>query len=187
MGAHPMLSRRGAFRLTAGALLAGWTLPTIAGAAEAVATWTPRALSADQARTLSAAADAMLPATDTPGALAAGVPQFVDRTLADWSRPDDAARIKAALDAIDAAAQAASGKAFAALEPAERTALLARLDAEARRAKGPDGFRQLKDLVSTGYFTSQIGATQALRYDPVPGAYHGCVPVKEIGRAWATS
>jgi gluconate 2-dehydrogenase gamma chain len=41
-------------------------------------------------------------------------------------------------------------------------------------------------MVTVGYFTSEPGATVALKYEPVPGAYHGCVPLAEIGRAWAT-
>jgi len=40
--------------------------------------------------------------------------------------------------------------------------------------------------VTIGYFTSEPGATIALRYDPVPGDYRGCVPLKDIGRGWAT-
>lgn len=187
MAAAPQLSRRTAFRLTAGGLLAGWTMPVVAAPAQPMPTWTPKALSAEQARTLSAAAEAMLPATDTPGAIAAGVPQFVDRTLADWCRAEDAARIKAGLDRIETEAKAAHGQAFAALAPAQQLAILKALDAEARKGPGPHPYGQLKDLVSVGYFTSRAGATQALRYDPVPGAYHGCVPVRTIGRAWATS
>ena len=45
-------------------------------------------------------------------------------------------------------------------------------------------FLTLRELVTIGYFTSKPGATVALRYDPIPGAYHGCVPLKEIGRGW---
>jgi hypothetical protein len=52
--------------------------------------------------------------------------------------------------------------------------------------KAAAGYFSLKDLTVTGYFTSEPGATLALRYDPMPGAYRGCVPLREIGRAWAT-
>jgi gluconate 2-dehydrogenase gamma chain len=52
--------------------------------------------------------------------------------------------------------------------------------------KGPHFFPVLKDLVTAGYFTSKLGATKAVRYDPNPGAYRGCVPLSQIGRAWAT-
>jgi hypothetical protein len=153
-----------------------------------------------------------MPATDTPGAREAGVPQFVDRALGDWCTPTDAVAIRGGLDRIEADAQAGHGKAFTALTPAQQTALLERYDAEGRGPrtpaaaigrgetetglsnqprsavtppKSPPFFPVLRDLVTVGYFTSQLGATKAVRYDPVPGAYRACVPLKEIGRAWA--
>lgn len=46
-------------------------------------------------------------------------------------------------------------------------------------------FRMMKELTLLGYFTSEIGQTQALRYNPVPGKYEGCVPYKKGDRAWA--
>ena len=46
--------------------------------------------------------------------------------------------------------------------------------------------RHVKDLTLLGYFTAEVGATQALRYDPVPGAYRGSVPLRPGDRAWAT-
>lgn len=176
-----MLNRRDA-GLSFGALWTALVLPT-AALAQATATlaWTPRALTADQALTLDAVAETIIPATQTPGARAAGVPQFVDRALATYSAPADAAAIKAGLDQIDRDAQAAHGAAFARLTPVQQQALLARYDSEARAF-----FRGLKELVTTGYFTSEPGATIALRYDPVPGEYRGCVPLKDIGRGWAT-
>lgn len=46
-------------------------------------------------------------------------------------------------------------------------------------------FTLLKDLTLTGYFTSEIGCTQALEYIAVPGRYDGCVPLKPGQKAWA--
>ena len=190
-----MLNRRDAFRglaLTAGALAAGWAVPVVAApaAGQAPLTWTPKALTMDQARVLTAVAETIMPATDTPGATEVGVPQFIDRALATWCDPADAERIRAGLNRLDADAKASQGVAFIALTPDQQTALLAKCDAEAvaaARAKPPSPhfFALLKDLTTAGYFTSEVGATKALRYDPVPGAYRGCVPLSEIGRAWA--
>jgi hypothetical protein len=45
----------------------------------------------------------------------------------------------------------------------------------------------IKELTLLGFFTSEPGATQVLQYNPVPGAYHGCVPLAEVGKTWATS
>jgi hypothetical protein len=179
------VSRREVF---AGLALAAWSLPAVAMAQGTPAlTWTPKALTSDQARALEAAADTIIPATDTPGAVEAGVPQFVDRQIADWCAPADAAALKAGLSDLDARAKAKGASVgFAALPPAQRTMLLGEVEADARRGQAPYWW-QLKVLTTTGYFTSQAGATKAARYEAVPGAYRGCVPLKEIGRVWATA
>jgi gluconate 2-dehydrogenase gamma chain len=44
-----------------------------------------------------------------------------------------------------------------------------------------------KELTVSGFFTSEAGATQVLQYEAVPGAYHGCLPLAEVGKTWATS
>lgn len=46
-------------------------------------------------------------------------------------------------------------------------------------------FRMMKELTLLGYFTSEIGQTQALRYNPAPGKYEGCVPYKKGEKAQA--
>ena len=184
------LSRREAFGGFAVAVVAlAGVRPAFAAEAGAFAPlgWTPTALTAAQARALDAMAEAILPATDTPGAREAGVPAFVDRAVAGWSLPAQAALIRAGLDRVDADAKAAHGAAFAALGAAQQSALLARYDAELAKSAGtPHFFGVLKELVTVGFFTSEPGATRTLRYDPVPGAFRGCVPLSEIGRAWAT-
>ena len=181
-----MLTRRETF---AGfALSLGFVSSGIAGQAWAAAPplgWKPVALTPDQARTLDVVADLIVPVTDTPGARAVGVPQFIDRAVGDWCSPAQAKLLRGGLDQLDVDARAANGAAFADLTAAQQTALLTRYD------KGGDPqrpfFGLLKELTTIGYFTSKPGATVALRYDPVPGDYRGCVPLKEIGHAWATA
>jgi hypothetical protein len=138
------------------------------------------------------------------------VPQFVDQAVADYCTPADAQSVRAGLDRIEADARSAHGAAFVALTPDQQTALMARYDAEgasnpAPSAVGrgdtetglsnrialfapPEGrpfFAVVKELVTVAYFTSRLGATKAVRYDPTPGPYRGCVPLAQIGRAWA--
>ena len=49
----------------------------------------------------------------------------------------------------------------------------------------PPFFRQLKELTLAGYYTSEVGASQELRWNPAPGRYDPDVPFSEVGRAWA--
>ena len=44
----------------------------------------------------------------------------------------------------------------------------------------------MKQLTLLGFFTSEVGATKALRYLPVPGHYDGNFPYKKGDRAWVT-
>ena len=185
-----MLNRRDAIRglaLAVGAAATGWT----ARAAAAPLAWSPTALTPDQARLVDVVAELIIPATDTPGARDAGVPQFIDRALADYCDKAQVERLMGGLARMDADARAAHGDVFVALTPQQQIQLLTTYDQEAAIARGGSSgrdhfFPMLEDLVTVGYFTSEPGATVALRYDPVPGAYHGCVPLAEIGRAWAT-
>jgi len=47
-------------------------------------------------------------------------------------------------------------------------------------------FRMMKELALLGYFTSEVGATQALRYVESPGRYDPCVPYKPGEKDWAS-
>jgi Gluconate 2-dehydrogenase subunit 3 len=46
-------------------------------------------------------------------------------------------------------------------------------------------FRMMKELALLGYFTSEIGCTQAQRYVESPGRFDPCVPYRTGEKAWA--
>jgi hypothetical protein len=77
-------------------------------------------------------------------------------------------------------------------DKAKRTSFLTALDREQKEfsvTKKPEEpnhyFSMMKQLTLLGFFTSEVGATQALRYLPVPGRYDGCIPYNKGDRAWA--
>jgi gluconate 2-dehydrogenase gamma chain len=157
-------------------VLEAWSqTPTVA-----LADWHPRALTAEQGAIVAALADAILPETDTPSATAVGVHVFVDLVVAECLTAADRQAFVAGLADLDRLARADHGGAIAALTPAARTAMLARLEA------GHPFVKTLKELVVLGYGTSKIGTTQWLAYDHVPGGYRGCVPLAAGQRGWAT-
>ncbi|MBT2785000.1 MULTISPECIES: gluconate 2-dehydrogenase subunit 3 family protein [unclassified Halomonas] len=49
----------------------------------------------------------------------------------------------------------------------------------------PHYFTMMKQLTLFGFFTSEVGATEVLRYEAVPGSYDGCAPYNGEP-AWAT-
>ena len=46
-------------------------------------------------------------------------------------------------------------------------------------------FPIIRDLTLLGYFTSEIGVTQAYEYVEIPGRYDGCTDLKPGQRVWA--
>ena len=69
---------------------------------------------------------------------------------------------------------------------AMRAQTLAEVDAEAF-GEGGDGhpWRMIKGLIVTGYYTSEIGGAQELRYAPVPGRFDPAVPITPEYRAYS--
>jgi gluconate 2-dehydrogenase gamma chain len=123
-------------------------------------------------RTLTVACERIIPADDTPGATAAGVPAFIARMLSDWYDPPDRARVIAGIESLDALSRTRHGRAFADCSGAEQDALLLELDRQ-----GPTHwFGTVKYLTIWGYYTSEVGVVRELGQWPSPGRYDGCAP-----------
>ena len=132
---NPTLGRRAVLRrlsyalggiatapLTSG-LLAGCATPD----GDALANYSYQTLNEDQQGLLAALVDQILPATDTPGAAEAGVPQFIDTMLSGWYAPEERDGFLAGLSAFDARAE---GGSFLGLDAPAQAALVAAVDAE---------------------------------------------------------
>ncbi|HUF74115.1 MAG TPA: gluconate 2-dehydrogenase subunit 3 family protein [Gammaproteobacteria bacterium] len=137
-------------------------------------------------------ADTILPPTETPGAKAAEVGAFISVMVADTYTAEEQATFLAGLATLDDECRADHGVSFMAASPAERTALLERLDREQydyMQSRADDDpvlyFRMLKELALLGYFTSEIGYRQAMRYVEAPGRFDPCLPYTVGERAWA--
>jgi hypothetical protein len=143
-------------------------------------TGAPLAVNPGQEALLAEAADTILPTTDTPGAKAAGVEKFIVRVLRDCYRPETQNRFYEGLARLDAAGRTAHGRSFTELTPAEKHGVLL-----AATKSDKAFFLLLKQLTVAGYFTSEIGATKALAYLPIPGRFHGETPLQPGQKAWA--
>ena len=136
--------------------------------------------------------ETILPRTATPGAKDANVGQFMTVMVNDCYEEADQKAFRDGLDKLNDASKKKFDKEFMDLAPDQKHALLVDLDKEAkdyaakRKEKDPNHyFSLMKQLTLWGYFTSEVGATKALRYLPVPGKYIGDYPYKKGDKAWA--
>lgn len=141
--------------------------------------------SAQDIALLDEVADTILPETKTPGAKAAHVGAFMALMVTDTYEDREQQIFRDGMRKLQAAS-------FMAAKPPERLALLERLDREQKAymdgkadAAPAHYFRLMKELTLLGYFTSEIGCTQAQRYKETPGRFDPCVPYTPGETAWA--
>lgn len=147
----------------------------------------------DQVALITEVADTIIPSTKTPGAKAAKVEEFIIRVVRDCYPKEDQEHFYAGLAKLNADCKAASGKDFLQASATERKDALTKCMLEAdqerianRGKKAPNPFFfMIKELTTTGYFTSKIGATEALEYLPIPGKFDGCMPLSPNQKTWA--
>jgi hypothetical protein len=135
--------------------------------------------------------ETIIPVTDIPGAKAVKIGAFMTLMVNDCYNDKQHAVFAAGLGKINDASRAKFGCSFLQATPEQRTALANALDTDQKayntiKAKDEPShyFRMMKELTILGYFTSEIGCTQAVKYVEVPGAYHGDVPYAKGDRAW---
>ncbi len=132
----------------------------------------------------------IIPETDTPGARAAKVHEFADNMLTDWYDADEVEEFLAGLDDLQRRASEYGAPSFLDLHPDKQVEILTQMEeqVEVWRENGEEGappfFQTIKSFTLFGYYTSEVGATQELRINPI-GIYRPDIPFSEIGRAWA--
>lgn len=161
------------------ALLTGCQSPRIPGAAG------PMPFTAGDIALLDEVAETILPETTTPGAKAAKVGAFMAVMVTDCYDERDQQIFH---DGMRQLGQAS----FMSATPEERLRRLESLDRaqkaymDSKAADAPAHyFRMMKELALLGYFTSEIGYTQAQRYVESPGRFDPCLPHKAGETSWA--
>jgi hypothetical protein len=188
---HMDRSRREAIKQLA--LACGLTLSASSLAALAEITPTDRSRSTgtlfdkNQLPLVRELAETIIPTTDTPGAAAAGVHDFIDSYAVHCATKEQQRTLLDTLKRIDGSAHEKFQEPFALLGKEKRIELLTSLEQAKNGFDNNDrrGFKQLKAWVIFGYYTSEIGASRELAYVAIPGGYKGSFKFKETGKAWA--
>lgn len=191
------MQRRDVLKMLAtGAVLPVFSSPLAGFFREAQAQTGPgyklRTLNSHQNSTVVVLTDLIIPETDTPGAKAARVNEFIDVILTEWATEAERLNFLAGLAGIDKQSQELFGKEFVDATPQQQVTLLRAMDDYATTERGeyhqkhgntvPELDAHLKGnfydvfrgITLHGYYTSEIGFTQELKLQIIPGAHHGC-------------
>ena len=140
--------------------------------------WKPLVLTAEQDRTVTAIAEAIIPATDTPGATAAFVNRYVDAVLHDADQADRYEFLRG-LKWLERRSQALFGRGFTDATREQQDALLTLISSRDENADadqtGRDFFEDMKAKTIVGYYTSEVGINEELE-DGGPLMFVGVPP-----------
>ena len=158
---------------------------------------------------LNEVAETILPATQSPGAKAANVGQFMTVAVNDCYEETDQKTFHEGMQKLKDACKKMHGSSFMSVDAEQRHELLIVLDKEAKdyQKKKDDFdkiqhekeleewsngnskftkeqmpshyFTMMKQLTLWGFFTSEKGINEALKYVPVPGRFDGCIDYKK--------
>lgn len=172
--------------------------------------WTPLFLSENEKHIVTHLVDIILPSSDTPGALDVNIPQFLDLMYHDieletkktafrkgaeiFSNDFLKANDKTVLKGSKSEFKIIASKYFDVSEEASKQIFnIQNSKIKEITVKDQDSYYLYKFLLSVryyaifGYCTSEKVGKEVLAYDPIPGAYNGCISLEEAtnGRAWS--
>lgn len=146
-----------------------------------------------QRAAVTAVAKQIIPATDTPGAIAAGAPRFIELMVAHWFNDTERALF---VDGLADLQQRAGGD-FAGLPADQQLLLLEQFEEEAGDAAWfqlgnvtrlwddtAPFICQVKELTVLGFMLSDVGSSQFLRVNPM-GSFEGNVPLAPDDSSYA--
>ncbi|MFT6810590.1 MAG: hypothetical protein ACJA01_003835 [Saprospiraceae bacterium] len=126
--------------------------------------------------------DTFLPKTDTASATEAGVHTYLDENIASSMKKKEQDQFLVGLKLVEEQSKKDFNKLFESLSVVDREKVLLSLNNTDGK---PNYFKVLQGPTLYTYYTSELGATQALEYLPIPGEYIACMPVSDVGKAWA--
>lgn len=142
----------------------------------------PRPLTADERATVSAIADALIPRTETPGALDVGAPDFIELLLAEWVPDAEREAFRNGIAELDARARDVHGKSWPALDADVSASEIAWAEATTDQpSAGKRALRRVKSWTVHAWITSEVVQKTVIRTSITHSTYEGCVPRPAVG------
>jgi hypothetical protein len=144
--------------------------------------------SAEDLAFLDEIGETIIPTTDTPGAKATKIGEFMQMMVKECYDADQQTTFISGLTTIRTDFKGEKSVEFMEATPEDRLAFLNALHQKyvaSGEEKKPQIIHMLRDLTVLGYYSSEIGATQALRFVETPGRFDPCIDYKKGDKAWA--
>lgn len=135
-------------------------------------------MSESQRGLIAAIAERIIPETDTPGAIEAAVPEFIELLLSDWYTAEERQPVIEGLVLLDTSCHASYQKNFVSCDVDQQISAL-------HGVQDDEFFQLLKSLTVYGYYTSEVGVKAELILNMAPGRYT-TIDFAEVGRQWAS-
>lgn len=149
------------------ALTAGTATAILNGCrAEPSLDWTPKNLSLDQFKLVSEISEIIIPKTDTPGAKDAQVDRFIDAMLEAYS-PEENKMFLDGLNEFNQESEKLNKKPFVDCSAEERIKVMDLMVVKSKKQSGPSSFGLMREATVAGFCSSEVGAKEFLKYDPV--------------------
>ncbi len=157
--------------------------------------WKPVFFDEEGAKIISEITEMILPKTETPGAKDLNVDIFVDKMFQETLSPEDKEHVRKGFDEFTKLCNLKYGNSFLSLSKDNREKVLAEVETSANKFNPSiwgstlgkqeplDFYRRVKQFTLVGYFTSEEIGKTVLKFDPIPGAYQGCIPY-DGGNSW---
>jgi gluconate 2-dehydrogenase gamma chain len=138
-------------------------------------------------------ADMIIPDTDTLGAKSVNVHYFIDELAANWMTKVERDCFIERINSLDRSIKTKHGNTFSFLSRDKKIAILDSLGLEIAKISSDNTnknrpkhiYLELRELIIFSYYTSEVGASEELLYDPMPGNYKGCVAFSDVGKTWS--
>lgn len=159
--------------------------------------WKPQFFSEEQAKTVSAMAECILPRTETPGAKEVGIDRYIDVFVKNIYSDEAQQAFVQGMKTFEESCQEVHGKTFANLSPEDQEAFLLEQEKDSATInhaiwgetigdiKPVPFYRQFKAMLISAYFSSEEVGKNLLTYEPVPGDQKGCIPLSEVGNVYS--
>lgn len=152
-----------------------------------------------QRKIVAAMTEIIIPRTDTPGAIDAGVPRYIELMAAHWSNEEERTIFAAGLKDMETRIPIEYGSSFDQLDGEQQLEIMEALEDAASDSpwyefgnvmrefiSDAPFICQFKELTIWGFFTSEKGGSQVLRYNPMPMFFNGDIPLASDDSSWTS-